>query len=115
MNFKKIVPVFAMALGLSSLSFAVTPETTTPVAAKSESKAGLTLKWYVVTFDATHPNGYIPSGTPIAVTGDQSDAEMLDQCDPGSTRDCLRGFISTPSLPTNNNGDGQVKTDEQPF
>nr|WP_199078233.1 hypothetical protein [Pedobacter sp. ASV19] len=114
---KKVFFSAALLLGLTSISFADTPKGEAKDA-KSEtpttSETGVTMKWYAVTYDAAHPNGYIPSGSTILVTGEQTDAESLRKCEEGTTFDCLRGFVSTPSLPSNSIGDGQVKTDDRP-
>lgn len=107
---------FILSAGLmlaAAVTFAGTPKGETELpAAKTSTQASM--KWYPVTYDAAHPSGYIPSGTPVAVTGDQAAAENLDKCEEGSTYDCLRGFITPPSLPTSSSGDGQVTTDDRP-
>ena len=107
---------FILSAGLmlaAAVTFAGNPKgETESTAAKTSSEASM--KWYAVTYDAAHPGGYIPSGSPVLVTGDQAAAENLRRCEAGSNYDCLRGFNTAPSLPTTSSGDGQVTTDDQP-
>jgi len=64
--------------------------------------------WYRVVYDVDHPDGYIPEGAePEFVNVSKSSADAMDNCS-GTTADCLRGFLSTPSLPTEDPGDEQT-------
>lgn len=110
---KKLFFSAALLMGFAAVSFAGNPKDAKNTNG-TEAKAKQNLVWYKVTYDATHPQGYIPSGTAIEATGDRSEAEALETCPEGSNFDCLRGFESTPTLPTNSAGDDQITTPVQP-
>ncbi len=109
---KKIIFSVALLMGFAAASFAGNPKDS-----KSETftqtTSNSTMVWYKVTYDAGHPLGYIPAGS-TSLADDRNEAEALEECEPGVTRDCLRGFNNAPTLPTGNSGDDQIKTDEQP-
>jgi len=108
---------FILSTGLmlaAAVTFAGSPKGETKEATTTENTAGDQLVWYKVTYDAAHPTGYIPSGSTPVYSGDKAGAEALNECEDGSTRDCLRGFNSAPPLPSTSNGIDQVKTDELP-
>ncbi|XHR94286.1 hypothetical protein ACFJIV_29030 [Mucilaginibacter sp. UC70_90] len=113
----KLIPALAF-MAIAAVSYAGSPKSEAkdakPTEANTATTAGANLVWYEVTYDASHPSGYIPSGTAPAITGDKSQAQALGKCPDGTDFDCLRGFNSAPSLPTNSVGNDQIKTDEQP-
>ena len=65
--------------------------------------------WYQVV------NNQIPQNATHVEFGPKSEAEALELCDPGTSRDCLRGFntqLNTSAGPVSAPGDDQIKTDE---
>ena len=64
------------------------------------SKDTTTYDWYAVDY-STNPSGEVPLGaTKIFDDYTQADAQADDGCTNTVQKHCLRGFISTPSLPT---------------
>jgi len=109
---KKIIFSAALLMGFATMSFAGNPKVETkdnPSATKTEAKAGTDLVWYKVVYDASHTMGYIPANAQPIFEGDQSGAEALGECPSGNAKDCLRGFADEPTLPSNDQGDQQVK------
>lgn len=109
---KKLLFLSVVALSSAFVSFAGNPDKPakpTSTSAETETQSGTTLFWYEVTYDASHPSGYIPSGTPLLVEGERAEAEDMSECSPGNVRDCVRGFSSQPTLPTSNPGTDQIK------
>lgn len=108
----KLLATVALAMGSLSL-FAdapkkeAKPETPAKTEVKSDAQAGAVLYWYEVTYDASHPSGYIAPGTPVFTHAEKG--TFSTDCTPGDDIDCMRGFVSQPSLPTNNAGDDQIK------
>ena len=98
-------------MGFAAVSFAGNPKdgkTTTENA--TEAKAGQALYWYKVSYVGS-TEGFIPANAPLQAHDEE--ANVNSPCDPGSERDCLRGFASPQTAQTNALGDGQIKTDEE--
>lgn len=95
---KNLLGIFAVvvAIGLSAFT-----------AKKSVQNNLAILDWYQVTYDAQHPNGYIPDASAFYVTDEK--ANVSSPCDLGTVKDCLRGFSSTPAFPTGLPGSDQIK------
>jgi len=93
----------ALLMGFAAVTFAGTPKSENNGATRSSDDD---MVWYRVTYDASHQQGYIKAGEPIAFTGDQSGAAALGLCPVGNDLDCLRGYNTPPSLPTPNGGAG---------
>lgn len=107
---KKII-FSALLMGFVVVSFAGNPKDAKNTNG-TEAKAKQNLVWYKVTYNATYPNGAVLSSADYVDEGEES--QISSPCDEGTQRDCVRGFSSAPSFPTTSNGDGQIKTDEQP-
>ena len=108
---KKIILSAALLMGFAVVSFAGTPKDGNTVNDNS-GEAKQNLVWYKVTYNATYPQGAVLSSSDLVDEGEES--EIDSPCDDGTQRDCLRGFSAAPSFPSTSNGDGQIKTDEQP-
>jgi hypothetical protein len=110
---KKIILSAALLMAAATLSFAGTPKgetkeakTETPTEAKTE--AGTSRLWYVVTYNATYPNGAILSSSDLYDQGEIS--EIDSPCNPGTVKDCLRGFTTAPpSFPSQLAGDEVIQ------
>lgn len=107
---KKVIFSAALMMGLATVSFAGTPkECKTTAENVTKTKSG-ELYWYKVSY-ATNPGGIIPANSPLVAY--DLEANVTSPCDPGSERDCLRGFEEEQTAETNLPGDGQIKTDEE--
>lgn len=109
---KKIIFSAALLMGFAVVSFAGNPKDGKATATENttETKAGQQLYWYRVSY-ATNPNGIVPANSPLEAYDEE--ANVNSPCDPGSERDCLRGFPEAQTAETDAPGEGQIKTDEE--
>ncbi|WP_029274594.1 hypothetical protein [Pedobacter borealis] len=94
----------ALLLGFAVASFAGST--------KTETKSGAILYWYKVSYDnPAYLNGYVKATEPLVAHDEQSNFDS--PCDEGTSRDCIRGFMSPVTSETDAPGTEQVKTDEE--
>ncbi|MFA6245317.1 MAG: hypothetical protein WC615_00160 [Mucilaginibacter sp.] len=77
-------------LGLIAIIIAVSASAFTTVKTPFHKTAAL--YWYQVTYDTAHPTGAVLSSSDL-YTQDEK-ANVASPCDPGTSKDCLRGFSS---------------------
>lgn len=118
MHIQKLVPaLFALVMGLSFSASAGTPKGEArelkAEVTRNEKSTNSPLLWYIVSYDnpSAYPNGYVKAGTPVAYNGERSGAEAMEICPDGNTLDCLRGFPTAPTLPTEDAGEDQIQKD----
>lgn len=98
---KYILSTLVIAISLIAFAFSTVTKTTKETHANP-------LYWYKVTYDASHPAGYIPNSTAFYVQSEKS--QVNSPCSAGVDKDCLRGFVSTlTSFPTMASGTDQIK------
>jgi|GEM_PF-3113139 len=97
---KLIFPMLAVIIAVSASAF-------TTVKEHNHNKFA-SLYWYKVTYDAMHPTGTIVNASDFYVQSEKS--QVNSPCDPGTAKDCLRGFSSAiATYPSNAPGADQIK------